>query len=533
MKRLSKAQAIKQRQEFYWDQKKADRPEQFFTKFLRHTKGEFAGQNFTPLDWQSEMLSEMFGWQRVEDDTRRYRTAYISTAKKQGKSCTLAAIALYLTIADGEIGNETYSVAADVNQANIVFREAQLMTLAHPELSKIMKINKTQKNIACPNTSSFYRVLPGDGFRVEGINGNILFDELHVQRNRLLFDSLRWAGSARRQPWFIAATTAGYDKNSVCYEMYKYAKNVIRDWSYDPSFLPVLHEVDEQANWEDPKEWPKANPSWNVTIKPKDFEVSFREAKQSLSQENSFRRYRLNQWVAQETRFLNMDHWDACSKPPRESLAGKPCWVGLDLATTFDTSAMVAVFMDKNEDGERTYDCLCRFWIPGENAREREIRDRVPYMTWEKEKSNGLTFTEGNVCDYDKIRADINEFGKQYNVKSIFIDRWNANQLSVQLADDGFNIAGFSQGMAAMSAPTKLLENLVSSGRLRHNGNKILTSHAGNVSVRTDPAGNIRPVKPSKNSVQRVDGIVALIMGLAGASTQSGIPSPTPSILVV
>ena len=530
--KVPKEEAADAGQDFYWDENKATRPERFFAKYLRHTNGEFANQPFEPLDWQREMLREMFGWIRVSDDSRRYRTAYISTAKKSGKSTTLAGIALYLTIADGEQGNQTFSVASDTKQAGIVATEAENMVKASPELLKVCRINKTQKNIACHATSSFYRVLPGDGFRVEGINGNILFDELHCQRNRLLYDSLRWAGSARRSPWFIATTTAGYDRNSICYEMYQYAKQVANDWTYDPSFFSFIWEVAEDADWTNPEEWPKANPSWGVTIKPEDFAIAAKEAQNTLSKSNSFRRYRCNQWTQNSVSYLSPDSWNACHLPPPEPLEGRACWVGLDLATTYDTSAMVAVFPHGSDEEEKTYDVIARFWIPKENAEKRELRDRVPYLQWAKDPGTGLTLTDGDICDYDVIRRDINEFAESYKVQSIFIDRWNANQLSVQLSNDGFDVQGFSQGIASMSAPTKLLEHCVESQKIRHNGNRLLTNHAINVSVKTDPSGNVRPVKPSKNSVQRVDGIVALIMGLAGASTFTPPEKVVPQIFV-
>lgn len=531
MKRLSKAKAVKAGQEFYFDEDAATRPERFFTTFLSHTNGVFAGKPFEPLEWQKEMFREMFGWLRVEDDARRYRTAYISTAKKNGKTSTLAGLALYLTIAE-EYGNQTFFVASDVNQAGIAFREAMNMVKQNKELSRICKINKSTKNIACTMNSSFARVLPGDGRRVEGVNGSILFDELHSQVDRRLYDSVRWAGSAKKSPWFIATTTAGYDRESICYEMYQYALQVQKDWTYDPSFYSYICEMKDEADWRNPKEWPKANPSWGVTIKPEDFKIAVREAENSIAKENSLKRYRLNCWTSAETMFFDMDKFNECGISPKEPLEGKPCWVGLDLATTYDTSAMVAVFPRQEEDESKTYDVIAKFWIPKANAEKRELRDHVPYLLWEKEKANGLTFTDGDVCDYGKIRADINEFAETYKIQSIFIDRWNANQLSVELSDDGFNVQGFSQGIASMSAPTKLLENLVASNKIRHGGNKILINHAMNTSVRTDPAGNIRPVKPSKNSAKKIDGIVALVMGLAGASTMAVEEKVAPQILV-
>lgn len=488
------------------------------------------------MDWQREMLRELFGWKRVDSGLRRYRTAYISTAKKNGKTATLAGLALYLTMADGEAGAECYSVASDVSQASIAFREAQLMAESNSQLRAALKTNVTRRQIAFPQSSSFYRVLPGDGFRTEGISAHaILFDELHSQRNRLLYDALRWAGAAREQPLFIATTTAGFDKHSICYEMYEHACRVLNDWEYDPTFFPFICEAKEDADWKSEESWKAANPSWGITIDPTAFKADFAEAEKSVAKENAFRRYRINQWVAQETRFLNMDAWSDCDLPPAKPLEGRKCWVGLDLATTFDTSALVAVFVDEDEDGSPVYDVLCRFWLPEDNAREREMRDKVPYLTWHKDQSNGLTFTPGDVTDFDFIRRDIVEFGKTYNVQVIHIDRWNATQLATQLSDrDGFEVVGFSQSIGSMSAPTKMLENLVMSRKIRHNGNKILTFHAGNCAVKSDPSGNIRPIKPSKNSTERVDGIVALVMGLAGAASQKAEPEvPVPQIMIL
>ncbi len=533
LKRLSKESAVEAGQDYYWSEWHATRLEQFCEKFICHTMGDFAGKPFVPLDWQREMFREMFGWLKVSDDKRRYRTAYISTAKKNGKTTTLAALALFLTSAEGEIGNQTFGVANDVSQAGIAFKEASMMIEGSPSLQKIFKTNQTQRNISCAQTRSFYKILPGDGFRVEGVNGNVLFDELHAQRSRVLYDSLRWAGSSRSQSWFIATTTAGYDKNSICHEMYEYAKQVERDWTFDPTFFSYIAEAPEGADWKDPKVWKMGNPSWGATIREDDFAAAFKECENSLAKESSFKRYRLNMWVNQQVNFIDMDLWNNCSQSPIEPLEGRECHLGLDLATTYDTSAAVLVFPQDDGNGEVSYDVLARFWIPSSNARKREERDRIPYLQWSKDAGTGLSFTEGDVCDYDQIRRDINELGEKYNIKQILADRWNACQLTVQLGNDGYEVHGYSQGMASMSAPTKLLENLIASNKIRHNGNKLLSNHAMNVAVKSDPAGNIRPVKPERNSVHRVDGIVALIMGLAGASTFQPEVKPVPQIFVM
>lgn len=530
--RLSKSEAVEQGLEYYFDDFKANHITRFFDSFLCHSKGRFAGKPFTLLPWQREMLEELFGWCKVVDGLRRYRVAYISTAKKSGKSTLMSGIGLYLLLADGEPSSEIYSAASDRDQAGIVAREAMNMVRASPQMNRILEVVESRKTITYRSSSSFWRVLSGDSFRSEGLNiHGLLFDELHTQRDRRLWDSLRYGGAARDQSLVISTTTAGYDRQSICYEQYSYAKSVMRDWRHDPQFFACIHEMPEADDWTRPENWPKANPSWGVTIDPKDFEQDFKESLLSSTKENAFRRYRLNQWTQQDTRWIKMEHWAQCESKPPESLEGRECWVGLDLATTYDTSAMVAVF--PAPDG--TFDVLCRFWIPGDNALERERRDGVPYTLWANTPETGLHMNDGNVTDYDVVRRHINEFGKVYNVRQIAIDRWNATQLSLQLQADGFDVVGFSQGVGSMSPPSKMLETLILSGRLRHGGNLVLSWMAGNVSVKVDANENIRPIKPKPGSPHRIDGIVSLVMALGAysASLKPKPEEPEPGMLIL
>ena len=528
---MSKNEAAEQGLEFYFNERRGSHAVRFFEKFLCHSKGKFAGKPFTLLPLQRTMLEELFGWVKIDSDLRRYRMAYISTAKKSGKSTILAGIGLYLLMADGEQGAEIYSAASDRDQAGIVFREAANMVRASPMLRNSIEVIDSRRTITDRKTSSFYRVLSADAFRAEGLNiHGLLFDELHAQRDRRLFDSLRYGGAAREQPLLVSITTAGYDRNSICFEQYSYAKAVAQDWRHDPSFFPMIYEAEAEDEWTTEETWPKANPSWGVTIDPKDFAQDCKEAQLSNTKENAFKRYRLNMWTQQDTRLIKMEAWNSCNSKPPGPLEGRECWCGLDLATTYDTSAFVAVF--PAEDG--TYDVLCRFWIHGENALERNRRDRVPYTIWAEDDANGLKFTDGNVTDYDVVRRDINEFAKIYNVRQIAIDRWNATQLALQLQGDGHDVVGYSQGVGSMSAPSKLLENLIVSGKIRHGGNLVLSWMAGNASVKVDASGNIRPVKPKPGSPERIDGIVALVMALGVQSSQKPPEEvPEPGILIL
>lgn len=531
LKPLAKSAAVEQGLEFYFNEVKADHVVEFFETWLFHSKGKFAGKPFILLPWQKTLVRDLFGWVRVEDDLRRFRMAYVSTAKKSGKSTLLAGIGLYLLVADEENGAEIYGAGADREQASLCFREAASMVRSSPLLSRYLEVVDSRKTIAYTATSSFYRVLSADAFRAEGLNiHGLLFDELHAQRDRRLFDSLRYGGAARSQPLLCSITTAGYDRNSICYEQYSYAKAVKKNWKHDPSFYSCIHEVSEKADWTQEKEWPKANPSWNVTINPTDFAIDCREAQNSGTKENSFRRYRLNQWTQQETRWIKMDAWDSCNSLPPGTLEGRECFCGLDLATTYDTSAFIALF--PAPDG--TFDILCKFWIPGDNALERERRDRVPYTIWANDQDTGLTFTDGNVTDYDFVRRDIVDFSKRFNVRQIAMDRWNATQLSIQLQGDGLDLVGYGQGVASMSAPSKMLENLIASGKIRHGGNPVLSWMAGNATVKVDAAGNIRPVKPKAGSPERIDGIVSLVMALGiQMSHRPEEQKPDPGIMIL
>jgi len=530
LRRLSLQEARDEGVGYYFSQPHADHAVDFIEKYLVHSKGRWSGQRFSLLQWQkTEVIEELFGWLRVADNTRRYRVGYITTPKKNGKSTLLAGIGLYLLVADQEPGAEVYGCGVDREQASIVFREAASMVRASPSLSRSLEVVESRRTVSCLRKASFYKVLAGDSFRAEGLNiHGLLFDELHAQRSRSLWDSLRYGGASRTQPLLLSITTAGYDRNSICYEQHVYAKRVLSDWTVDPTFYAFIGGADDDDDWTKPETWAKANPSWGTTISPDDFAADFREAQLSTTKENSFRRYRLNQWTQQDTRWIKMEVWDSCNKPPPEPLGGKPCWLGLDLAWSQDTSALVAVF--PAEDG--TVDVLAKFYIPGDMLVDRERRDRFPYSQYVREGI--IVATGGNVTDYDFIRKDVEQFAQQYQVRRIAIDRYNATHLSNQLQGMGLDVVGWPQGFAGMNAPSRMLENMLANGRLRHNGNPVLNWQANNASVRQNAEGMIRPLKPRQNGSERVDGIIALVQALGVWSAEQQKPAdPEPQIILL
>jgi phage terminase large subunit-like protein len=497
-------------------QAKYERVVSFFEKILRHSKGQNAGKPFKLLPWQHHVMRELFG-RLNPDGTRQHRVGYIELPKKQGKSTTLAGIALYMTAFDSEPGAEVYGAACDREQAGIIYREAASMVRASPALSRHLEVIDSRKTIVHKASNSFYRVLSADAFRAEGLNIHaLLFDELHAQRDRRLWDALRYGGAARRQPLLLSITTAGYDRKSICWEQHAYAERCIADPKVDPAFFGCIYAASIEDDWKDPATWHKANPSLGETITVESFAADAREADQSPSKLNSFLRYRLNVWTTQDVRWLSPDAWASCGGALQGNPEDRDWYAGLDLASTTDMSALVLV--SQADDG--TFDVLPWFWVPQQNAAERTLRDKVDYLGWIRD--GHVQATDGNVTDYDVIRRDVLEIAKRYRIKQLGIDRWNATQLATQLQGEGLEVVGYGQGYGSMSAPSKQLETLIASGRIRHGGHPVLSWMASNVAVQSDHQGNIKPSKAK--STERIDGIVSLVMALGIHATATAPP---------
>ena len=303
-----------------------------------------------------------------------------------GKSELAAAVALLLTCGDGEERGEVYGCAADRQQASIVFEVAADMVRMCPALNKRVKILASQKRIVYQSTNSFYQVLSAEAYSKHGFNiHGVVFDELHTQPNRKLFDVMtKGSGDARTQPLYFLITTAGTDTNSICYETHQKAKDIIEGRKIDPTFYPVIYGAEETDDWTDPKVWKKANPSLGITVSIDKVQAACDSAKQNPGEENAFRQLRLNQWVKQAVRWMPMDKWDACNFHVNEDdLEGRVCYGGLDLSSTTDITAFVLVFPPMDEDDK--FAILPYFWIPEDTLELRVRRDHVPYDIWERQ----------------------------------------------------------------------------------------------------------------------------------------------------
>lgn len=513
---------------FRFDEVAATRAVEFCSEFLCHIKGEWAGK---PLDfepWEKDFIRTLFGWKRP-DGTRKYRKAFLFIARKNGKTLLGAAIALYLLFADNEQGAEIYSVAADTDQAALMYEVARGMVEHEPRLAK--RCDVYRRSIVVPSTGGAYHVLSADAPTKHGKNAHgVLFDELHAQANRELYDVMKTSMGSRRQPLFLMFTTAGFDKKSVCFEEYEYACKVRDGIVRDDTYLPVIYEAGADEDWTDPDTWKKANPGLGISPKVEFLQDECNRAKESVAYQNTFRRLYLNQWTEQETRWIDIEKWDQCDERfDPEDLKGKPCFIGLDLASTTDIAAEALLFPPEDMDG--VYQVLWRFWIPEENMRKRSTRDRVPYADWVR--MGILTATPGNIIDQNFIKQQIIDDCETYDVREVVYDRWNATKLITELMDEGIAMVPFGQGFQSMAAPTKEWEKLILGHRLAHNGNLAAKWMMSNVAIRQDPAGNMKPDK--SKSTEKIDGIVAAIMALGRAIVQENKTSvyETRELLVV
>ena len=485
-----------------------------FKGMLKHSKGKWAGQNLVLEPWQQFKTWTMFGWMNA-DGTRRFRSAYIEVARKNGKSTDSAGDGLYLAFADGEAGAEVYSAATKRDQARIVHQEAIRMVRKNPLLKKYIRIYKD--NLSIEQTASKYEPLGGDSDSLDGLNvhGSVV-DELHAHKSRETLELLETATGSREQPMIIMITTAGMDRQSVCYEKHEYTRKVLEGWrdgSYvDDSWFGIIYTLDEGDDWRDESVWVKSNPNLGVSKKWEDMRIKAKRAGEMAAALNNFLRRELNVWTQGNVKWMNMDSWRACGVDGipaldlPEKMKGQLAYAGLDLSSTDDITAWVMVFA--GDDGE--YYPVCRFWIPEDNMGIR-VRDQgVKYDEWVR--AGYMEATPGNVIDYDWIFEQVEKDADMYDIDQSAFDRWGAARVVQVLESKGMTMLPFGQGYASMSPPMKELERLILAKKIKHGNNPVLTWMIDNVVARLDPAGNIKPDK--SRSREKIDGVVALIMAL-------------------
>ncbi len=497
-----------------------------FARLLKHTESPFSGQPFVPEPWQDEYLAKLFNTKRP-DGLRQYQRTLLALPRKSGKTALASVIGAYEGFFGAE-GGQVLIAAGDRKQASLLFTACSRYIESCPGLLKRCKIYK--QSIVIPHKNSTIQFLSSEHKGKHGYNPSVtIVDEFHVQKNRDLIDVLESGMGARAEPLVIYITTAGMDRIGPCYEEWQRAIRVRDGLIDDPTFLPCIYAAPEDADPFSEDTWKIASPNYGITIRKEFMEREAALARESVAQEMKFRTLYLNQWVSNGTnRFFRTGMWEKNDAPLRDT-AGKPCYCGLDLSSTSDTTAFSAVWpgQDENGDFDGTYDVTTHLFIPEAGV----DRDEAPYRQWAKD--GFVTISEGDVTDYDVVRSYVLSFCEKNAVRSIAIDRWNATHLTTQLVNEGIDVKPYGQGYASMSAPTKLLEMLVLGGKIRHGGNPALAHQVSNMQVRTDDAGNIKPSKQHSHSTARIDAAVALIMALGIASAETPPADTVPDILVL
>ena len=490
---------------------------QFFQRAIRHTVGEWDGKPFDPLPWQQFILWNLYGWFR-EDGTRRFNYAYITVARKNGKTTLMAGCALAALFFDQEKAAEVYFAATKKDQAKIGFDEAQRMVSISPQLRRHLRAGK--HDIKAPTLSARCTYLSSERDTLDGLNIHFAgIDEYHAHPTDGVANVLRSGMQARRNPLHLTITTAGFNRESPCYEMQKTCKEILDGVKHDDAQFALIYELDEDDDWTDSSTWIKANPSLGVALRPQLLESQLQQAiNLGGSREVEFKTKHLNKWVTASKTWIQDEIWSANER--QEDLTGRICWGGLDLASVSDMTALVMVY----PDGEG-YHVRGHYFMPSDTI--DNILDRDPshiYRTF-LDLPN-FHVTDGNVTDYAAIRrlvsgvmnrpdgqeVDGSSLMHNYQIEKIAFDRYNSTQIAIDLVDDGVPLTPFGQGFVSMSSPTKQLEVLVRTGKVWHDGDPVLRWALGNVELKMDPAGNIKADK--QKSGGKIDPIVAMVMGI-------------------
>lgn len=511
-----------------FDEDAATRAITFFG-FLQLAEGEHAGKPFQLRPWQAFIVGSLFGW-KGEDGYRRFRLAYIESGKGSGKSPLLGGIGLYMMTADGEMAAECYAAAVTREQAKISFTDAKRMVEASPSLTK--RVDVLVNNLSHQASGSFFRPVSSEGRGLDGKRPHFAgIDEIHEHRTSVVVDKMRAGTKGRRQALIVEITNSGYDRQSVCFQHHTYSSQILEGALDNDAWFAYVCQLDvceecraagkvsptdgcpDCDDWTDEAVWIKANPNLDVSLTRKYLREQVAEAVGMPAKAGIVQRLNFCVWTQQLTKWLPIDRWMAGNEPfTRESLKGRRCYGGIDLAPVHDLSAFALLFPPVTP-GEKLK-VLVRFWCCAEDIMERSKRDRVPYDLWERQ--GWIETTPGNTTDFDFIEAAIAEDGKYFSIQNIAYDRAWAHSTVLHLQDKhGFTMVNFGQGFMSMAAPTAELERVVRAGEIQHGNNPILTWMASNVVVQMDPAGNLKPDKES--SPERIDGIVATIMAVAMA----------------
>jgi len=512
----------------------SDKAERFFAfaQLLKHYRGEWSGQRIVLSSYQRFRLGSIFGWVHTGTGLRRFRKAYNEIPRKSGKSLEAAVVAIYTTFFDGEPGAEGYCAASKREQARIVFGDAKNLVQSSGLRDRI---TVQVANLHAERTASKLEPLSADYNTMDGLNPHlVILDELHAQPDRGVIDVLETATGARRQPLMFEITTAGDDLVSPCGDEHEYCCKILDGVIQDETFFGFIAHADPEDDWLDERTWKKANPHYDISVKPDDMRALAEKAKHMPSAAAAFRRKRLNIWVNSDNPWLSLDGWQKGQSRPdawsADDLAHEPCWVGIDLASKIDLLAMVFVFPPRA--GRSKWRILRWFWTPADTLMERARRDRAPYDVWRDQ--GYLQTCPGTRVDHQAVREVLREQRTKFDIEQIGFDPWHADTLIDQLVtEDGFDVdqvLAVPQTYAGMGSAAKRFEADVLAGDVDAQGDPVLRWAVSNAVAQRDGKDNIYPVK--KKSRGRIDPVMATLIGMALHLKQPAVVEPRYQMLV-
>lgn len=496
---------------YIYDDAKAQRPIKFIESFCKHSKGELAGKPLVLDLFQRAYISALFGFVDKETGYRRYTESFFFVGRKNGKSTMLAAIALYMLMADGESGSEVYSVASKRDQANILFDQAHEMIKQSPDLNK--NIRKRKSDLYFPHNFSKMQSLGKNSNSLDGLNAHlVVIDELHSIQDRNLYEVMKQSQSARTQPLLIMITTAGTHRGTIFDDLYEYACNVVDGNFEDDNFLPIMYELDHKAEFKMPDRWQKANPAIGVSKKIEDLERKVARAKNNpndltgiLTKDFNIRETTDSAWLTFED-IVNEATFDI------KDFAGWYAIGGADLSITTDLSCATLLFVDPDTEIRYVHQM---YWLPQDNLQKRVEEDKIPYDKWHEQ--GYLRLCSGNTIDYSDITDWFLEMLNEYDITPLWIyyDNYSARYWVDEMEAYGFKMIRTQQGARTLSLPMQNMGADLQKNKINYNNNPILKWCLTNTGVETDRNGNIVPIK-NQSPKRRIDGTASMLDAYVG-----------------
>ena len=506
---------------YHFDKREAEKVVNFFQKFLTHVKGHVGPLVLEPF--QKKILQDLFGWKVKDTGLRKYKRSLIFMPRKNAKTTLGAGIALYCELCDNEPGAEIYSVAADREQARLCHDIAKSMVNNNHRLSSKLEIYRD--SITLKGTNSFYKVTSAEADKKHGFNAHcVIFDELHAQPNRDLWDVFTTSTGTRKQPLIVAITTAGFDRTSICYEQYDYACKVRDGIIDDPEFYPAIFEAHPDDDPFEDSTHKKANPGYETIVSSSYLKGEAVRAKNTPSYLNTFKRLHLNIWTSSDQAWISPHVWALGNKGiiNIDDYKGEEAYMGLDMASREDIISL-SIIITKHNIVKNYY------WIPKDKVDERKNKNEIDYSAWINQ--GYITQVMGNAHDYPAIEAKIIDLCMHFHVRKIGYDPWGMNEMAQRLLLSGAPMIPVEQTTRRLNEGTCKIEEMAQGGLISHGGDPVLAWMVDNVMILEDQEGRKKPNK--RKSKDKIDGAVAMVIAASISISQSSEQADEPGIMVI